>query len=266
MIHVDNVSKDFRSDMLRRRRTVVRDVSFEIRAGETFALLGANGAGKTTTMKMILNLIRPDRGTITIDGIDSRDPEARRKLAYLPEQPYFSPHLTGLELVRYYGALAGVPKDVRNERSRNLVRTLGLQGAGNRRIRQYSKGMMQRLGFAQVLISDPAILILDEPMSGLDPVGRKEIRDVLLEQKEQGRTILLSSHILEDVERVCDRAAFLVEGRLEEIVESPAKGERRRGDRRRDPAPEPVIDTEGPSLERLFVEHVQRRHKEKIVE
>ncbi len=258
MIRVENVSKDFRSDFLRRRRAVVRDLSFEIRPGETFALLGANGAGKTTTMKMILDLIRPDTGSITIGGTDSRNPMARSTLGYLPEQPYFSPHLTGFELIRYYGALAGVGREMREERSRNLIRQLGLQGAENRRIRHYSKGMMQRLGFAQVLISDPSILILDEPMSGLDPVGRKEIRDVLLAQKEKGKTILLSSHILEDVERICDRAGFLVEGRMEEVVETmPAVAPRRR----EDDAPRDV-----PSLERLFVEHVHSRYKEKIAE
>ncbi|NNE08881.1 MAG: ABC transporter ATP-binding protein [Gemmatimonadetes bacterium] len=258
MIRVDHVSKDFRSDFLRRRRTVVRELSFEMRPGETFALLGANGAGKTTTMKMILDLIRPDTGSITIGGIDSRDPMARSALGYLPEQPYFSPHLTGFELIRYYGALAGVSREIREERARNLIRSLGLQGAENRRIRHYSKGMMQRLGFAQVLISDPSVLVLDEPMSGLDPVGRKEIRDVLLAQKEKGKTILLSSHILEDVERICDRAGFLVEGRMEEIVETmPAPLPQRR----RDDAPRSV-----PSLERLFVEHVHSRYKEKIAE
>ena len=257
MIRVDSVSKDFRSDFLRRRRTVVRDLSFTIREGETFALLGANGAGKTTTMKMILDLIRADAGTIAIDGIDSREPRAREHLGYLPEQPYFTPHLTGLELARYYGALAGVPRDVRDERSLNLIRRLGLYGSENRRIRQYSKGMMQRLGFVQVLMSDPKILILDEPMSGLDPVGRKEIRDLLIEEKRKGRTILLSSHILEDVERVCDRAGFLVEGRMQEIVEKPDPGEFVA--KRKDDPPQARE-----SLERLFIEHVQAHHREKI--
>lgn len=258
MIRVENASKDFRSDFLRRRRAVVRDLCFQIRPGETFALLGANGAGKTTTMKMILDLIRPDSGTITIGGIDSRDPMARSSLGYLPEQPYFSPHLTGLELIRYYGALASVDRETRDERARNLIRMLGLMGAEDQRIRHYSKGMMQRLGFAQLLISDPAVLILDEPMSGLDPVGRKEIRDVLLAQKESGKTILLSSHILEDVERICDRAGFLVEGRMEEIVEAVTRP--------------PAVDASAvpeqklPSLERLFVEHVHSRYKEKISE
>ncbi len=218
-IEFKGVSKEFRSDMLRRRKTVIHDLAFEVRPGETYAILGANGAGKTTTLKMLLDLISPSKGEIRIDGRPSNDPLSRRILGFLPEQPYFLQHLTGGELIRYYAVLSGVDRGEAARRSKKLLNRLGLKSAGDRRIRTYSKGMMQRLGFAQVLVAEPEILVLDEPLSGLDPIGRREIRQLLLDQKERGRTILLSSHILEDVERVCDRAGFLVNGTIKREVD-----------------------------------------------
>lgn len=220
MIRMTDVNKNFRSDILRRRKPVIRNLSFHVRQGETYALLGANGAGKTTTMKLLLDLIRPDGGSITIEGIGSSRPESRQALGYIPEQPYFFPHLTGEELVRYYARLSGIGRTETDARATNLLLRLGLRGAEHRKIRTYSKGMLQRLGFAQVLVANPRLLILDEPLSGLDPVGRKEIRELLLEEKELGRTIFISSHILEDVEKVCDRAGFLVKGTIRNEVEN----------------------------------------------
>ncbi len=219
MIRYDAVQKAFRSDFLRRRRDVLTDLSLEVRRGETYALLGANGAGKTTAMKILLDLIRADDGVVTICGIPASRPRSRARLAFLPEHPYFFPHLTGRELVRYYGRLSGVGPGQVEERGGKLMRRLGLAKAESRRVRTYSKGMLQRLGFAQALVADPDLLVLDEPLSGLDPVGRKEIRELLLELKEKGMTIFLSSHILEDVERLCDRAGFLVGGRIRREVE-----------------------------------------------
>ena len=219
VIRLDGIEKTFRSDLLRRRRPALRGVSFEVRRGETYALLGANGAGKTTTMKILLDLIRPDRGEATVNGVPVRRPGARARLGYLPEHPYFFPHLTGGELVRYYGRLSGMDRAGTDRASRRWIARLGMADAEGRKIRTYSKGMLQRIGFAQALVADPEVLVLDEPLSGLDPIGRKELRELMDELKERGVTMLLSSHILEDVERISDRAGFLVDGRITREVE-----------------------------------------------
>ncbi len=220
MIRMKNVSKSFRSDLLRRKRIALRGMNLHVRRGETYALLGANGAGKTTTMKLLLDLIRPDEGEIRVDGIESHRSRCRLRLGYIPERPYFFPHLTGEELVLYYAALSGVERRLARVRCDKLLESLGLAGAASKKTRSYSKGMLQRLAFAQLLVGRPEILILDEPLSGLDPVGRREIRDILLREKERGSTILISSHILEDVEKVCDRAGFLVDGGIRNEVDS----------------------------------------------
>jgi ABC-2 type transport system ATP-binding protein len=219
MIRYDAVQKAFRSEFLRKRRGVLTDFTLEVPRGETYALLGANGAGKTTAMKILLDLIRADGGTVTICGVPTSEPRSRARLGFLPEHPYFFPHLTGSELVRYYGRLSGLEPRRVEEEGRRLMQRLGLAKAESRRVRTYSKGMLQRLGFAQALVGAPDLLVLDEPLSGLDPVGRKEIREFLLELKARGVTIFLSSHILEDVERLCDRAGFLVGGRIRREVE-----------------------------------------------
>ncbi len=219
MIRMHGVHKHFKSDMLRKKSEIIRNLNFHVRQGEVYALLGANGAGKTTIMKLLLDLIRPDSGTITVNGISVSNAESRKKVGYIPERPYFFPHLTGEELVRYYGRLSGIGRRHVAGRASELLKSLGLNGAEKRRIKTYSKGMLQRLGFAQALIANPDILILDEPLTGLDPIGRKEIRELLLAEKGAGRTILISSHILEDVEKVFDRAGFLVEGAIRNEVD-----------------------------------------------
>ncbi|RPJ44472.1 MAG: ABC transporter ATP-binding protein, partial [Candidatus Latescibacterota bacterium] len=204
-------------------RPVLADLSLDVRPGETYALLGANGAGKTTTMKILLGLIRADSGEATIAGVSVEDARARARLGYLPEHPYFFPHLTGEEIVRYYGRLSGLGRAEAARRADRLLARVRLSKAARGRIRTYSKGMLQRLGFAQALVASPDLLILDEPLSGLDPVGRREMRDLLAELKTNGTTILLTSHILEDVERVCDRAGFLADGKIRAEVEAEGK-------------------------------------------
>lgn len=218
MIRIRQVSKSYRSEFLRRRRPALCELDLEVRDGETYALLGANGAGKTTTMKIILDLIRPDEGEVLVDGLPASDPRSRRRLGFIPEHPYFFPHLTGEELVTYYGRLSGLGRREAASAVARLLDRVRLGSARSQKIRTYSKGMLQRVAFAQALVADPALLVLDEPLSGLDPVGRKEMRELLGELKEAGKTILLSSHILEDVERVADRAGFLVGGRIRREV------------------------------------------------
>jgi len=214
VIRLDGVRKVFRSDFLRRKKEVLRGLSFHVERGETYALLGENGAGKTTTMKILLGLVRADGGSAMIGGISSTNPESRRGLGFLPEHPYFLPHLTGEELVRYYGRLSGLSAREASAATDRLLARVRLESARARRIRTYSKGMLQRLAFAQALVADPEVLVLDEPLSGLDPVGRKEMRELLLDLKRRGTTILFSSHIIEDVEKLADRAGFLTDGAI----------------------------------------------------
>jgi ABC-2 type transport system ATP-binding protein len=199
---------------LHRQVEAVRGVSFEVHENEIFGFLGPNGAGKTTTIKMLLGLIFPTRGSAAIYGLPVTDPRARRRLGFLPENPYLYQYLTALELMDLCGRLVGLPARERRSRSRELIERVGLGHAADRPVRKYSKGMMQRLGLAQALLGDPDLLVLDEPMTGLDPIGRKEVRDLLLEEKKRGKTLFFSSHILSDVEMLCDRVAIVHRGKL----------------------------------------------------
>jgi ABC-2 type transport system ATP-binding protein len=199
---------------IHRQVEAVRGISFEVREGEIFGFLGPNGAGKTTTIKMLIGLIFPTRGEARIDGRSVSDPRARRRLGFLPENPYLYQYLTGMELMDLCGRLVGLPGVERRKRSSELIERVGLASAADRAVRKYSKGMMQRLGLAQALLGDPDLLILDEPMTGLDPIGRKEVRDLLLEEKKRGKTLFFSSHILSDVEMLCDRVAIVNRGAL----------------------------------------------------
>lgn len=185
--------------------SVVNDLSFTIRRGEVFALLGSNGAGKTTTIKMILELIPKDGGTIEKQGI--------KTIGYSPETPYFHPFLTGSEVLEYYGGLQKIPKRELKELVPRLLERTGLEKSKTK-IRNYSKGMLQRLALAQALLGDPDLLILDEPTAGLDAVGRLEIIHTIQQLKKAGKTILLNSHILHDIERVCDRGIIIKKGKL----------------------------------------------------
>lgn len=211
---VQNLSKDFRSGFLRRRLRGIRDISFSVAPGEVFAILGHNGAGKTTTINCILDLVHADTGGVEIFGQPHGDRRARAQVGYLPERPYFFEHLTGRELLAFYADLLEIPAAGRAAHLDQVLARTGLTAAAGKRVGKYSKGMLQRIGLAQALLGDPRLLILDEPMSGLDPMGRREVRQLLLELKSQGKTIILSSHIVPDVEAVADSVAILRDGQL----------------------------------------------------
>ncbi|MEM9190540.1 MAG: ABC transporter ATP-binding protein [Myxococcota bacterium] len=212
VLRAKQLKKTFFIGFFRKRVEAVRDVSFEVQRGEIFGLLGPNGAGKTTTIKMILRLIFPTKGSISIFGVDNSRGEAMRKVGYMPENPYVYQYLKPLEFLDLCGRLNNIPGRERRRRAEAMVDTVGLRHAVDRPIGKFSKGMMQRVGLAQALLHDPELLILDEPMSGLDPIGRKEVRDILLAQRARGKTLIFTSHILSDVELLCDRVVILQKG------------------------------------------------------
>ncbi|MCB9598177.1 MAG: ABC transporter ATP-binding protein [Sandaracinaceae bacterium] len=214
VLRVSGLAKTFRIGFLRKKVEAVRGIDFEVRDGETFGLLGPNGAGKTTTIKMVLRLIFPMAGTIELFGDRHGRAETMKQVGYLPENPYVYQYLKPLEFLDLCGRLAGMDAASRKKRGREMVERVGLGHAVDRPIGKFSKGMMQRIGLAQALLHDPALLILDEPMSGLDPIGRKEVRDLILEHRERGKTILFTSHILSDVELLCDRVGILQRGKM----------------------------------------------------
>lgn len=205
-------------------RAAVEDVSIEVPQGAIHGLLGPNGAGKTTTLKMLLGLVRPTAGTFEVLGRPSRVPANRSTLGFLPEQPYFPSQLTAIQVMRLYARLAGVSSDIRAARISELLARVGLERHGHARLASFSRGMLQRLGIAQALVGSPSIVILDEPASGLDPVGQRDVRNLMLDLKAGGTTVLLSSHQLSEVEAVCDRVSILdrgrlaAEGRLEDLL------------------------------------------------
>lgn len=196
------------------RVDAVNGLSLRVPQGEIFGFLGPNGAGKTTTLKMLMGLVKPSAGTASILGAPIGQRDRRARIGYLPEHPYFYEHLKPEEFLHFYGRLYGVPHRVLQKRAAALVSKVGLDHARTRTLRKFSKGMVQRLGLAQALINDPELVILDEPMSGLDPMGRKSVRDIIFELKDRGKTVFFSSHILQDVEMVCDRVGILSQGRL----------------------------------------------------
>ncbi|HPC83000.1 MAG TPA: ABC transporter ATP-binding protein [Thermoanaerobaculaceae bacterium] len=227
VIDVDRVSKEFRS--WRRRVLALDGVSFAVRRGEVFGLLGANGAGKTTLVKILLGLTRPTAGHVTVRGAEPRRTRARRRVGYLPEGHRFPGYLSGEAAMRLFGRLAGLDEATITRRTRELLALVGLSDRGSDRIGRYSKGMTQRLGLACALLDEPEVLFLDEPTDGVDPVGRRQIRDVLLDARAAGTTIFINSHLLSEVERTCDRVAILHQGRLlrEASVEDLTRPSRR---------------------------------------
>ncbi|MBV5261657.1 ABC transporter ATP-binding protein [Synechococcus moorigangaii CMS01] len=194
----------------------LKDCSLEVRGGETFGLLGPNGAGKTTLLKILLGIIRPTTGNATLLGKPFGDRPTREKIGYLPENAYFYDFLTAWEFLEFTANLFQIPKSKRHKRIKTLLDTVGLaqEVAKKRQLRKYSKGMLQRVGMAQALINDPDLVFLDEPMSGLDPLGRYQVREIILSLKAQGKTIFFNSHILADVELICDRLAILSQGEI----------------------------------------------------
>ena len=213
-ISTEHLGKTFRVGFFARKVRAVEDVSLEVQGGEIFGLLGPNGAGKTTTIKMLLGFVRPSAGRAFVAGEAAGSLAARRKLGYLPENPALYEFLTGVEYLRFAGKLAGLSSADARAQADRLIELVGLGGRADRSVRKFSKGMVQRLGLAQALIGDPRIVILDEPMSGLDPIGRKDVRDIIFRLRAEGRTVLFSTHILSDVEAICDRVGIMIAGRL----------------------------------------------------
>ncbi|MBI4783308.1 MAG: ABC transporter ATP-binding protein [Oscillatoriophycideae cyanobacterium NC_groundwater_1537_Pr4_S-0.65um_50_18] len=201
---------------LNQRVTTLKNFSLQVFQGETFGLLGPNGAGKTTLLKTLLGIIRPTSGRGLLLGKPLGDRSIKQRVGYLPESPYFYDYLTGWEVLQYAAGLFQIPAEVQRRRIPELLEMVGMaqSAARKKQLRQYSKGMVQRIGMAQALINDPEIVFLDEPMSGLDPLGRYQIREIILSLKEQGKTIFFNSHVLSDVEKICDRVAILARGEL----------------------------------------------------
>ncbi len=213
-VEIDGLVKDFRPGLGLRAKRVLHGVTFNVEAGELFGFVGPNGAGKTTTLKVLMGLIRPTGGRASILGCDVREHDYRRHVGFLPEAPYFYDYLSGAEFLHFYAKVCGVPGAERDARVAELLGLVGLDHAGAARLRTYSKGMLQRIGIAQALVHDPQVVFLDEPMSGIDPIGRKEIRDLILHLKDEGKTVFMNTHILSDVEMLCDRVAVIVKGRI----------------------------------------------------
>lgn len=218
-LEIRDLSYSYRGDWLPSRHQALRGISISVKEGEAFGFLGHNGAGKTTTIKCILGLIRPSSGLIEIMGQSSRRTDSRRRVGYLPEQPYFYDHLSVRELVEFYAHLAGVSSGALRSAVRDALDKTGIGSRAASPLRSLSKGLIQRVALAQAIVAGPRLLILDEPFSGLDPIARKEFRDILADLKRQGVTIFMSSHILSDIESFCERAAILSQGSLQGIFE-----------------------------------------------
>lgn len=214
LVELTGLRKAFSGHLGIGRTVAVSGLDLSVQPGEIFGLLGPNGAGKSTTLKLMLGLLRPDAGQVRLFGLPPQDVSARARLGFLPENPYFYDYLTPLEFLDFYGRLHGLSAADRKRRIESAIARVGLVGREKTPLRKFSKGMIQRLGLAQAIQHDPELLILDEPMSGLDPIGRREVRDLILAQRAAGRTVFFSSHILQDAEMVCDRVAIVFKGKL----------------------------------------------------
>jgi ABC-2 type transport system ATP-binding protein len=230
MVRVSGFAKTFHVGFRRKPFQAARDISFEVHPGEVFGFLGPNGAGKTTTIKALLGLIRPDAGAFEVVGHPVESNAWRAQVGYMPEHPTFYEYLTGLEVVTWFARLSGMNRVDAEKEAQRLLTRVGLSHALKRRLRSYSKGMLQRTGLASAMVGSPPLLILDEPMTGLDPIGRRDIRDLILSLKAEGKTVFYSTHILSDVEMTCDRVAIIHQGRsvrtgrLGEILGETARG------------------------------------------
>lgn len=230
-IEIEGLTKDYPVGFWERKKHRALDgLTLHVETGDVLGFLGPNGAGKSTTIKLLMGIIFPTDGTARVLGQPISDVRMHRHIGYLPEQPYFYDYLTAPELLDYFARFFDMNAVNRRERIQNLLRKVGLESARKIQLRKYSKGMLQRVGLAQAILHEPQVVILDEPMSGLDPLGRREVRDIILELKREGRTVLFSTHILSDAEMLCDRVAVVVGGKLrgvgspEEIVSMKAKG------------------------------------------
>lgn len=235
-IETENLTKEYPHGFLNlKKRVSLEGLNMQVETGEIFGFIGPNGAGKSTTIKLLMRLIFPTAGTARILGKPISDIEMHRDIGYLPEQPYFYDYLTASEVLDYFGQIHDLTATDRKERVRQMLKKVGLETAGKIQLRKYSKGMLQRVGMAQAILHDPQVVILDEPMSGLDPVGRREVRDIILELKRNGKTVMFSTHILSDAEMLCDRVGVIVGGKLRGIG-----------------APEQLVDVKTQGMEILF--------------
>lgn len=219
VVEVENLTKDYEVGFVRKRKVRALDgLSLTVNQGEIFGFLGANGAGKTTTLKLLMRLIFPTAGSARILGRDIADISMHSRIGYQPENPYFYDYLSALEFLNFCGQIFGFSKSARNHRAKELLRRVKLdEDKWNTQLRKFSKGMLQRVGLAQALINDPEVVFLDEPMSGLDPIGRREVRDLIAGLRQEGKTVFMCSHILSDIEILCDRVAILKGGRLAQV-------------------------------------------------
>jgi ABC-2 type transport system ATP-binding protein len=219
IIEIENLTKDYEVGFWRKRKVRALDgLTLSVDGGQIFGFLGANGAGKTTTLKLLMRLIYPTTGQARILGRSIDDVSMHQRIGYLPENPYFYDYLTAREFLQYCAELFGQPKDARKKRTEELLTQVRLEPKSwDKQLRKFSKGMLQRVGLAQALVNDPEVVFLDEPMSGLDPVGRRQVRDLIASLPAQGKTVFMCSHILSDIEVLCDRAAILKHGRLAQV-------------------------------------------------
>jgi len=214
-IEIFDLEKSYWVGFWRKRpKVALRSLRLTIEQGEVFGFLGPNGAGKTTTLKLLMGLVFPTAGSARILGFEMDDPQVKSQIGFLPEQPYFYDHLTARELLNYYGQLSGVPAKARSARVEQMLARVGLSESAGVQLRKFSKGMLQRVGLAQAILHDPKLVFLDEPMSGLDPMGRREVRDLIQQLRHEGKTVFFSTHILSDAEALCDRVAVIHQGEL----------------------------------------------------
>jgi ABC-2 type transport system ATP-binding protein len=280
VIEVRRLAKIFRDFWRRPKARAVDDISFDVRPGEVFGLLGPNGSGKSTTIKILLGLLHPTAGDVRVLGADPGDVKVKRRIGYLPEESTLIGCLTARETLEFYGGLFSMPAPRLREAVDRLLDLVGLRGAEHRAVNEFSKGMQRRVGLAQALINDPDLVLLDEPTSGLDPIGCRQVKDLIRDLAARGRTVLLSSHLLADVEDVCDRIAILYNGRLraagpiDELLEvaertrvtlpplEDADLERVLAGLRAALPVEPEIDHPRLDLERFFIETVRHAREE----
>jgi ABC-2 type transport system ATP-binding protein len=213
-LNIEDLHKTFSLGFIPKKKKILKGISLSVNQGEIFGYLGPNGAGKTTTIKCILGLIFPDQGKIELLGHPHRSLRAKERTGFLPENPYFYDHLKASEFLDFYSQLFSMKKKEREDKIKRFLQMVGLEQSTDLQLRKFSRGMLQRIGLAQALLHDPSLVLLDEPLGGLDPLGRKEIRDVIVKLKGEGKTVFLSSHILQDIEMICDRVAILVDGEI----------------------------------------------------